>query len=346
MGYLVTACLATVVAAQAALGVPSLMLETDRPVLFAKGGVVTCLRNQGQMTDYKGNPIEIESARGQRLEYLFGGMPNKDGYSLYGPYLVDKNGAVLCRWEQAEEINYATVTDDNIIFTVENKFSTGRENIVYRRPDGSVLYQTGPAEILNSKNAVIGSTPFYNGQALVCNGSQLMTLNTKGETTVLAQWTATPRDVDRQGLLLGSDGQYNIQNIPHRVMDTMADGWYLAINMWTQPLLANAETGQVLMIPQQAEEGWTVLHQRGGFAPTYGFSTRQFESYWDKGALLAHHGTYVCIAVKGETEKDMLVDVKQLQGAQTLGSYIALYDNIYFDNSQYLLCREGQEYFY
>ena len=339
MAYLVTTVVAAVALGQAALPKNDGFLinaSQYQQVNYGNGGVIPV--NDGytwKLIDYAGNPIDMSQIP-ENTHYYLATPPNQDGYTVLANfvgqrkyYLLDKTGNLVGQWDDSEDkIRGIFLSDDNILL-IERHKGLSEVNYVYRRIDGSVLYESGFHGYYRDSNALIGATPFYHGEAVVYDGRNMLMLNTKGEA----------RELDLS---------------PYAVTDGYDGSGFMVFN-GSKCLFVETETGKEYFLGYrfQTEDGSTVRIRRltgqdFGFVFPY-CDYLACDYYTDGGCVFQHSGEYVCVNVKvyeGADQvgisKKCLMNLKQADETD----YIALYDNIFFNNRNYLAVCDDKRYFY
>lgn len=303
--------------------------------------------------DYNGNPLAAENKK----SYGYNGKwINADGYALtyghhvYAVYAPD--GRLLCEWARSDfpgVVRQAAISNDNVVFfQLETDTSTRTiQQNVYYNIYGQELCRIDCSRTVNSNGYSIHGAPIRDSMTVCNDETGILLIKATGESVRLVNWPVTQDtetrmekvfQVERDGTLSGSDGSYQLQNVPCIVSDGLSEGYFLAVDTAGSLALIHAESG-------------TMYRVDGAYGSTdvEDITSGHYVAYSDNEGKMLHLGTLMCKVEKNSDKqiKYYLFDVTK--HCNTLGERtgsLACYDAIWFEDDPYLLVRDNEEYCY
>ncbi len=305
------------------------------------------------LMDYDGNVLV------EPTYPVFHSSPNFNGYSIMGDgkkyYVLDREGKV-CQSFPASY--YVIIGEGDIIAT--RSYDTGEEywksRISYIRPDGTVLHDTG---FIDSVYAEV--VPFHEGKAYYylalpeeeMEHDELNELYALYEVTPEGHVTVVLQDFPKEeqpdsgqdetttgsGLIIGFNGSGYVSG---KELNARAPSGVVAqgcIVGWVPPIegvyLVQPSTG--LITNEYSNSGLKSYKVNGGYAFNY-YTYGVLDTWYDR-----ENSTYI-------EDKDFLFDFNDVVVMDWRGNevseFIAIYDEILFNDYPYLAVREGEEAFY
>ena len=341
MVYLLTSAVAAVTVAQAAIPekiMTMIPVGQYREVGYSNGGVIPVKDGKGwHLLNMEGGRLHDMGGDGRLVSH-----PNEEGRAVFlkNPdklYVTDDRGNEIWEYSDGELFDLETghwsaayVTDENMILTslkdtVYSAFLDEEGDMLM--PDQEPLYLYACAE-------------FSEGYGLYLDKERetIYRLDTKGNSEPVCQSPKIAAIVSPYA----DDSFVYIDNLNwtyiHYDVSTGESRRFDSID-YDQ---ISAYTG----IPVSAHKN----DPRFLIQPTgYGY-LMDLKGYYQNGATLHHKGTYVCVSYKiqgtqDNEHMDVLFDLARMSDENPMG-IVAWYDEIWFDNSPYLLACQDGEYFF
>lgn len=281
------------------------------------------------LADYQGNII-LEPAYAESWYF-----PNENGYAIFhdaeGFYIVGSDGVVH---NYPANINQIRIGEENIVsYEVLNGDSNTAKSSVYETLDGTQIYRLDYTYDDYYIDDYYGSyaVPFNDGKAYICKTQDgkpvLVELSTDGTQRVLDRHTT------------GITGS----STPLAIVPTAsyADGYFVA----KMPPV----DGVTLFHPDTLERTEVLSSVDAGiFGISSDCESFSYMQYYVNGNGIKNSQNYGCLRVtlSEETTKDVLFDYFSVTSSNRLEKCIAVYDEILFDDHDYLAVRNGAEWFY
>jgi hypothetical protein len=288
----------------------------------ANGGVIpVSVEYASKLLDYSGKEV---------APYVMGypwKEPTESGYTIMANmdkvsntfYVYNRKGKMMFNWTGS----YGTIGigEANVFWLKQDNGNSYR--ITYYLDDGSVLFDTG--EYTSDNGYYDKATAFHDGKAYmsICgeNTVDLYQMDFKGVRTRVQ----TLEEVIADDHIDGYMAMYNPEEYHYRLYNVKANEYSEAL----QEVAAN------------------ILYEEEDSGGEDAVITQYYHKYFEAGTTEYYHYKQfgVLEASYGSIYKDVLFDYFDVKDGR-LSKAVAIYDEIIFNNYDYLLVREDDEYFY
>ena len=338
----------------------------DRYENYAKGGIIIVggcdtiggvghVPQQNRYVDYNGNQLELDTSRS--IGYN-GKWVNSNGYVLVDTdgndvyTLFDKNGHIVYEWKDADypgsNMEVAAISDNNTVF-IQREVKTDNGRAIwnsYYTVSGKGLYTAEFSGSIAYNGMAEYGTPFRDGLAVCNDETGILLIHENGDVERLVEWDAVNEeknikkrfDVGRDGLINGSDGAYELRNVPCVISGNVSEGYFLVTDTAGNFALVDVATGE--MYKTELDYGDSDVDS---------MNDSRYVEYTDNEGDMIHFGARMCRVEEnaaGERKYYLYDVIKHCDENGKRIGYLACYDAIYFEDYPYLVAREGNEYCY
>ena len=270
--------------------------------------------------------------------------PNNDGYTIFknpeGYYITGKDGK---EYFYDASVSSLLVGDDGIVKYNLYDEDGGLFHIVYQKLGGDIIYEAAGSELdmeLSMANA------FQNGKAYITRyvndggWSYLVMEELSADGSV--REVMNEKKIEEEWRRENNDYQTPMAFFVYGAYDGYSDGYFVG----TVPGLA----GGIHLVTGTSGEATGMLVFV--VIPEYGIGMDHypnFKQYRNNGCDMLHYKHYGCATVSleyGGDGKDILFDFFDCQDDDALKTCLACHDEIIFDDFDYMVARDGEEYFY
>lgn len=306
---------------------------------IANGGVFPVNGNgDWRLVDYEGNVV----AGGNGQYHNLFDNPNGLGYTtlqnISDRYwvMLDANGQEVYRNDFPSGSSNCIITDENIIYLSEYDPDADKIYMEYRTLDGTVLCDSKyirPYDLTYEFDY-----PFMDGVAV---------------------FTAINEEKDEyETYSLSKNGILRTLSTEYLAGSGNVDGYYLSPrreHSWLDIGHFSFSGGSIFLVdsttglPVGELDSDYFLTNVLGLEVENIYRSISFRGYYKEGVKCFNKGTYICINVYDsmtEESFDVLINYSDVNGEGKVNKTIAVYDEIVFDDYEYLCVRDGDAYYY